>query len=82
MVLSRKTFFQNSASNMANRIIVDIVKYIFNLMLSLANSKQLIIFILFPSNMEWEPEKKKNWQQSEDERWARLDKRIESSLTL
>ena len=57
-------------------------------MLSLANSKQHIFIrngdyqrSLSPSantlrtwNMDLgEPEKKKKWQESEDERWARLD---------
>ena len=48
IVLSRKLvclFFQNSASKLANWIIVDIVKY---LMLSLEKSLQLIFNFLFP----------------------------------
>ena len=66
--------FQISASKMTYYIIVDIVNY---LMLLLANSQQLILNFYFLSLNYGFRMRKKNTQESEDEWWARLDKRIE-----
>ena len=75
IVLS-KIFSQSSASKMANCRIVDIVNY---LMLLLANSLQLIFIFLFPF-IKYEVRmraREEDTQESEEEWWARLDKRIE-----
>ena len=46
-------------------------------MLLPAKSLQLIFYFLFPFTKRREPEKKKETQEIENERWARLDNLIE-----
>ena len=79
IVLSRKKSFpQNSASKMANSIVVDIVKYLCYYWQTLSNS------FLFSFTKIWSQDeslRRRKKDKIEDERWARLDEKIDS-LTL